>query len=305
MNLNNKWYLVGLLFFAACFPKEESIIPKPRENRSVSINAGETKNGVAFYSLERSELLAETSPEAWDIYADENGFKLNFLRSTRVAEFSEKWENRRDTLGLKFHYFTTDFVGGQWQIKENTNYVFDLGLDDNYVHLGFMKLLVISEDGVFKVTYSSLQDIQSVTKEFSNAYIYFSMMDNQLVDLPKESDYDVVFGKYTDFVVFADEEADYLVYGALLGNAAGLKIEKAFEDVTLEDFDTVTFDFIQRTTIGWDWKTYSLEKGAYEINPNSTYLIETKNGFKYKFRFVNFYNTKGISGHPTFEYKLI
>ncbi len=305
MNLSGKWFLSGLVFLAACFPKEEAIVPKPRVNKSVAIDAGEAKNGVAFYSLENGELLAETSPEAWDIYADENGFKLNFLRSTRVAEFSEAWENVTDTIDLKFHYLTTDFEGNQWQIKENTNYVFDLGLDDNYVHLGFMKLHVISEGGVFKITYSTLQDIQSATKEFSNAYVYFSMIDNQLVDLPKESDYDVVFGKYTDFVVFADEEADYLVYGALLGNAAGLKIEKAFEDVTLEDFDTATFDFIQRTTIGWDWKTYSLEKGAYEINPTTTYLIETKNGFKYKFRFVNFYNTKGISGHPTFEYKLI
>jgi hypothetical protein len=305
MSLNGKWFLSGLVFLAACFPKEEAIVPKPRVNKSVAIDAGEAKNGVAFYSLENSELLAETSPEAWDIYADDKGFKLNFLRSTRVAEFSEAWENVTDTIGLKFHYLTTDFEGIQWQLKENTNYVFDLGLDDNYVPLGFMKLSVKMIDGVFNVTHSTLSAAQSISREFSNPYIYYSMMNDELVELPRESTYDIVFGKYTDFVVFADEEADYLVYGTLLGNSASFKIDKAFDDITAADFDSVSFDFIKRTTIGWDWKTYSLEKGAYEINPNTTYLIQTKNGFKYKFRFVNFYNTQGISGHPTFEYKLI
>jgi hypothetical protein len=120
MSLNGKWFLSGLVFLAACFPKEEAIVPKPRVNKSVAIDAGEAKNGVAFYSLENSELLAETSPEAWDIYADDKGFKLNFLRSTRVAEFSEAWENVTDTIGLKFHYLTTDFEGIQWQLKEKT-----------------------------------------------------------------------------------------------------------------------------------------------------------------------------------------
>lgn len=304
MKLRGKWYLIGLLFLTACFPKEEGIEPKPRENRSVAISAGETKNRVAFYSLENSELLAETSPEAWDIYGDENGFKLNFLRSTRVAIFTDSWDERLDTLGLDFSFLTTDAADVQWKLTENVNYVFDLGLDDNYEPLGFMKLMVEHSADVFKVTYSLLGKNTPITKEIATDYFYYSLITSEVAELPSEKEYDIVFGKYTDFVVFTDEEADYLVYGALLGNAAALKVEKSFEEVSRDDFDT-EFDFSTRTTIGWDWKTYSLEKGAYEINQNSTYLIETKNGFKYKFRFVNFYDTKGISGHPTFEYKLI
>lgn len=304
MNLKGKWYLVGFLFLVACFPNEEGIEPKPRENKSVAINAGEAKNQVAFYSLENSELLAETSPEVWDIYGDENGLKLNFLRSTRVAVFTGSWDERLDTIGLQFQYLTIDAANLQWTLTEGINYVYDLGLDDNYESLGFMKLMVERSAETFKITYSILAKNTPITIEITTDYFYYSLINGEVVELPAEKDYDLVFGKYTDFVVFADEEADYLVYGALLGNAAAIQIDKAFEEVTIDDFNT-EFDFLDRTTIGWDWKAYSLEKGAYEINQNSTYLIETKNGFKYKFRFVDFYDSKGVSGHPTFEYKLI
>jgi hypothetical protein len=305
MSLSNKWYSFIFLFLVACFPKEEGIEPKPRENRSVSIDAGESKNQVVFYSLVNSEIVGETSPEVWDIYADDNGFKLNFLRSMRVAEFTETWEERLDTIGLTFKYLTTDATDVLWQIEEDVNLVVDLGLADDYTPLGFMKLIVSKSNAGFTLTYGALGKAARTTENIALDYFYYSLISSYVIDLPSESEYDIVFGKYTDFVVFTNEEADYLVYGVLLGNAAAIKLEKAFEDVTIADFDSQTFDFNNRTIIGWDWKTYSLDKGAYEINPNTTYLIETKTGFKYKFRFVNFYNNQGISGHPTFEYKLI
>ena len=54
-----------------------------------------------------------------------------------------------------------------------------------------------------------------------------------------------------------------------------------------------------------DWKKFNLTKNAYEIIPNNTYMIATNAQFLCKLRFVNFLNDQGVSGHPTFEFKVL
>lgn len=44
-------------------------------------------------------------------------------------------------------------------------------------------------------------------------------------------------------------------------------------------------------------------KGAYIINPNINYVLQTANGI-YKLHFIGFYNDAGEKGYPKFEYQL-
>jgi hypothetical protein len=48
--------------------------------------------------------------------------------------------------------------------------------------------------------------------------VIFSIATASFTPLPLEEEYDIAFGKYKDFVVFPDEQADYIVYGVVQGN---------------------------------------------------------------------------------------
>jgi hypothetical protein len=71
-----------------------------------------------------------------------------------------------------------------------------------------------------------------------------------------------------------------------------------------EGFDVIRLSD-RKDVIGWDWKSFDLQKGAYDIIGERTYLISSNAGFKYKLRFVDFYNAARQSGHPTFEWELL
>ena len=54
--------------------------------------------------------------------------------------------------------------------------------------------------------------------------------------------------------------------------------------------------------IGYDWKYYDFDAGVYTIVPDMNYVIRDREGFFYKFRFVDFYSDLGVKGYPTFEF---
>ncbi|MFT6745509.1 MAG: hypothetical protein ACJAR8_002073, partial [Bacteroidia bacterium] len=70
MSYLQKISYLSVLLLAACFPKEDAVEPTPRINKSVMLDAGEYKNTVAFYSLDKAEVVAEASPMDWDFYID-------------------------------------------------------------------------------------------------------------------------------------------------------------------------------------------------------------------------------------------
>jgi hypothetical protein len=303
MKLVSKIAIVTLLFLVGCMPGEEPITPKPRLNKSISVDAGPTKNTVTFISLEKDTILAEASPEMWDFYITEDVIKLNFFRSMEAAVFTEDWTTLKDTNGLVFNYLTNK-QDSQWVLLPNTNYVINFGIDDAGQPMGFYKLRYTLNEGYKSVYFTSLSNATEQPIEVQGAG-YFSMATASFTPLPLEEEYDIAFGKYKDFVVFPDEQADYIVYGVVQGNVKAALLMAPFEQVNIGALDTVDFNNNLRNVIGWDWKRFNLDAGGYTIKENKTYLLETAAGYFYKFRFVDFYNEDGVSGHPTFEYKLL
>ena len=124
------------------------------------------------------------------------------------------------------------------------------------------------------------------------------------MDLPNEKEYDLALGKYTDYVTVDDISQDYTIYGAILGNASAYLRNSEFENTNFDDFDESLLSNRQ-DIIGWNWKRFNLDKNAYEIRPNMTYMISTNSNYSCKLRFVDYLNDQGISGHPTFEYEIL
>jgi hypothetical protein len=306
MNYLKKTSLLSLLFLAACFPKEDAVEPTPRINKSVTLDAGEYKNTVAFYSLDNAEVVAEASPMDWDFYIDEDVIRLNYFRSMQVAKFDQSWDKLEDTVGLDFRNLTYDSYESmsQWELAEDQIYVVDYGLDNEFNPIGLTSVRFERTTTGIKIWQNAIGSDYETFEELNEASFYYNIREKRSLDLPQETEYDVAFGKYTDLVTIDNITQDYLIYGAIQGKALAYYENEPFDSVKTEQFNAIRL-MNNKDVLGWDWKNYNRPKDAYEIVDNRTYLIMSNAGFKYKLRFVNFYNTAGQSGHPTFEWELL
>lgn len=307
MNLGSKIAVGSLLILGACFPKEDAVQPIPRENVAQSIDAGEFKNGVSFFSLESGKIIAEASPMEWDFYIDDEVIRLNYFRSMRAAKTDKSWHEINDTIGLDFQYLTSEVEDGlgMWELEENQIYVIDYGFDDEFNAIGLVSVKIERLVDEVRITYADIGVAYEVYESIPLTSFYYNLREKKLLELPEEGEYDIAFGKYTDYVTIDETSQDYLIYGALMGNASSYRLDKPFADVEAEDVVEADLNPEAKAIIGWDWKTYNLNKGAYDIDADRTYVVKSNSGFKYKLRFVSFYNDFGVSGHPTFEYKLL
>ena len=306
MNYLKKTSLLSLLFLAACFPKEDAVEPTPRINKSVTLDAGEYKNTVAFYSLDNAEVVAEASPMDWDFYIDEEVIRLNYFRSMQVAKFDQSWDKLEDTVGLDFRNLTYDSYESmsQWELAEDQIYVVDYGLDNEFNPIGLTSVRFERTATGIKIWQNAIGSDYETFEEVNEASFYYNIREKSTLDLPKETEYDIAFGKYTDLVTIDNITQDYVIYGAIQGKALAYYENEPFDSVKTEQFNAIRL-MNNKDVLGWDWKNYNRPKDAYEIVDNRTYLIMSNVGFKYKLRFVNFYNTAGQSGHPTFEWELL
>jgi hypothetical protein len=306
MNYLKKTSLLSLLFLAACFPKEDAVEPTPRINKSVTLDAGEYKNTVAFYSLDNAEVVAEASPMDWDFYIDGDVIRLNYFRSMQVAKFDQSWDKLEDTVGLDFRNLTYDSYESmsQWELAEDQIYVVDYGLDNEFNPIGLTSVRFERTTTGIKIWQNAIGSDYETFEELNEASFYYNIREKRSLDLPQETEYDVAFGKYKDLVTIDNITQDYLIYGAIQGKALAYYENEPFDSVKTEQFNAIRL-MNNKDVLGWDWKNYNRPKDAYEIVDNRTYLIMSNAGFKYKLRFVNFYNTAGQSGHPTFEWELL
>ena len=306
MSYLQKINYLSILLLAACFPKEDAVELTPRINKSVMLDAGEYKNTVAFYSLDKAEVVAEASAMDWDFYIDEELIRLNYFRSMQVAKFDQSWDKLEDTVGLDFRNLTYDSYESmsQWELAEDQIYVVDYGLDNEFNPIGLTSVRFERTATGIKIWQNAIGSDYETFEEVNEASFYYNIREKSTLDLPKETEYDVAFGKYTDLVTIDNITQDYVIYGAIQGKALAYYENEPFDSVKTEQFNAIRL-MNNKDVLGWDWKNYNRPKDAYEIVDNRTYLIMSNVGFKYKLRFVNFYNTAGQSGHPTFEWELL
>jgi hypothetical protein len=306
MNYSNKILLLFLITLVSCFPKEEKVEPSPRIYQSVSIDAGPFKNDVVFYSLDEGNVVANASPMDWDLYIDQEVIRINYFRSMSVANASTNWEDTEDTTGLSFSFLTDQLNDSltQWELLEGQIYVVNMGFDNEYNSMGFMVLQVDRTSNGIILKYKDLDGENEWTKQVDGDQFYYHLGNESQVDLPTDNEYDLALGKYTDYITVDDVSQDYTIYGAILGNASAYLRNNEFENTDLDDFDDTQLSN-RRDVIGWNWKRFNLDKNAYEILPNMTYMISTNSNYLCKLRFVDYLNDQGISGHPTFEYEIL
>jgi hypothetical protein len=96
----------------------------------------------------------------------------------------------------------------------------------------------------------------------------------------------------------------YVVNGFLLNPTK----TSAYKDslTSYNNIDTHFADSVSlssyRDAIGFDWKSYNIDKGLYTIVAKYNYVIKNQNDHVFKLHFLDYYSSTGIKGSPKFEF---
>ncbi len=312
--------IIAITVFTGCFEKDEPIQPFPRgEVEQISIEVGPKYTHQLFYNFAQNEVVKSVLRDEWDLAfsceADNNSIYLNTGNSmygaitdkTDIAEVS-------DTNGLAFKW---DWSNGRddstvlykWESHGKVA-VLDLGYTIDNQHRGYMKVKFGIQNDSLTLQYGLIgQRVERTAilgKNDMYNRVYFSFTSGTQVDIePVKTAYDLIFRQYIYY--FVAEDLPYSVVGALYNpsNTRVMSInDKDFADITLSDTSAYSFS-PNHDVIGYDWKSFNIDQGVYVVYPDKNFIIQTSQGFFYKFHFVDFYNTSGERGYPKVEFKLL
>lgn len=312
--------LFAIVILTGCFEKDEPIQPFPRgEVEQISLEVGPKYTHQLFYNFAQNEVVKSVLRDEWDIAfscdAGNNSIYMNTGNSMYGA-ITDKSDIAEigDTSGLNFQW---DWSNGrddstvlyEWE-KHGKAAVLDLGYTIDNQHRGYVKVKFGIQNDSLTIHYGMVGERKDnkviIGKGDLYNRTYFSFTTGTKVDIePVKTAYDLVFRQYIYY--FVVEDLSYSVVGALYNpsNTRVMSIDdKDFGDITLDD--TLSYNYSpNHDVIGYDWKEFNIDEGFYVVFPDKNFIIQTAQGFFYKFHFVDFYNTSGERGYPKVEFKLL
>lgn len=276
-----------------------------------------------YFDLSTNSVVGENLKVKWDLGFETsasgyhivlNAAKLMYAYPTGKTDFAVV----TDTNGITLNHTWDEASGnldstaiGDWR---NTGevYIIDRGYNELGQHRGYRKAIFKAVDGAsYTFRFAKLDGSEDTTltiaKDADYNFTFFTFNNGGevlTIEPPKET-WDLVFTQYTH--IFYDEVPviPYLVTGCLL-NRSGTK---AVMDNTIA-FEEITFEYAQTkmltsniNTIGYAWKEYNFDTGAYLVYPELNYIIQDSEGFYYKLHFIDFYDNQGQKGSPRFEFQ--
>lgn len=310
------FYLIPVLALLAC-KKRELPVPKHQQGNinKVSIPMTSSYKYQIYFSLKNNAIMKQQLKTLWDICFHckskkiiLNSSKMMFAMKTNFTNFSDVTDSTGFQQGKRYDSPTGNLDStaiGNWE-NDNKVYIIDRGFNENGQHLGFKKLKIVSfNNQTFTFSVADLNDSQGQTfqvlQDTNYNFIGFSFQDNQIKIIePPKTEWDIVFTQYTERL-----SQPYLVLGCLLNRY------NTYATVTKQ----VTFESLNYNTalnyslssniniIGYNWKEYDFNSSSYIVFSNFTYIIRDSENYYYKLRFIDFYNSNGEKGYPTFEFQ--
>lgn len=312
---NKLIFPIAALLLAACHKDEIPIPPQEAGDAiEVEIPMGQTYKNQLFYSLESNIIVSSNEKTIWDLAFESSSsgwhIRLNTSKGMAVHRSDLSFVDVTDETGLTWnwdsHTGNMDSTAiGDWQAEDKL-YVIDLGYNDLGIHLGFIKMNIDQVTSTaYHISYGNLNDVtpqhHTIIKNTDNLYTYFSFQSGAVTVAPPNESWDLKFTQYLH--LFTEPEGVYIVVGVLLNryNTTAAKItDKPFTEITYSD--VVGLDYSSRLDfIGYDWKIFDFESSLFVVDPTISYIIKSQHGIFYKLHFIDFYNSEGIKGYPTFE----
>jgi len=306
-----------MFVFISC--EMEEIPVSPHNPGDIQINQIELSNDYrhqVFYDLGSNSIISDNLKTDWDLGFESStqGYHV-ILNSSTYSSLSYieniSFNDNIDPTGLIWSWDNPngDLDSSAFGDSRNVSgfYVFDRGFDLNGTPRGFKKILIDSITNEFyQISFSNLDNSEynsfKLYKDPSVNFTCFSFESNQIVDIePSYNDWDLLFSQYTHLYNDTTTPA-YLVTGV----CSNLDVLVAKD--TSYEFNEINYSMINefsfnddRDAIGFDWKEYNFNAGSYTINSNTNYIIMDKQQKYFKLRFIDFYNSDGDKGYPTFE----
>lgn len=317
---------------SGCFKEDEKITPHPRGGvHTDTIPLTENYIYQCWFSLDSGKIIRknlknssdlgfECSPDGWHILLNTSNFMkvadlgivpFGIIQDTTGKHFSfDKSDGNPDSTVLD-HWFE---VIKNDTVSNGHVYAVDRGIDESGNPLGMMQVVFDSlKHGVYYFRFSPLSGgtpvIDHMTKREDLNYAWYSFKDKSAVETePAKDTYDLLFTQYTT-MLFTDagEPYPYLVTGVLLnreGVVCALDTIHDFSAINKELANSLQYSS-NLDAIGYDWKFYDFNSGAYTVRPGMIYIIRNRTGYIYKLRFIGFYDKNGSKGYPVIEYQAL
>ncbi|MEZ5018079.1 MAG: HmuY family protein [Flavipsychrobacter sp.] len=327
--------LLGLLsimigmFMTSCEQKETPVqLPTQSDAIYASVEMGEDFADQIFYDFETSSIVRTSKINSWELAfetgANERNIFMNGGANVGIYKTGK--------------YNLTEVMTPPEIIDEDWGYDSPSGLSDSTYLDGWAEANGISKNevyiikispSIYKDTFKKIQlisvssteyvmlvaDLRSkistkvvVPKDDNYNYAYLSLAEGGSIVNPEppKKTWDIVFTRYKH-IYFELSNFPYVVTGAMINpyNTSAYKDSTiAFHDIDATLATKVKY-VNNRDIIGFDWKSYNIDKGRYTVDQSKNYIIKNRNGQYWKLHFLNYYNNIGIKGSPSFEFQRI
>lgn len=319
-------FLVISSALTSCVKDDVSVsLPQKGDAVYTSVDMGEDYDYQLFFDFQSGEVVYKSRINSWDLAFDAsssgktvlmNGgadvFVLNtgakdMASVTDVSGISKEEWGFDASCGLLDSAYLKNWDDGSGMSKGD---VYVLKLSPTIYPDTFKKIQLVSVDAdKYVLKYADLRSKDTkeivIPKDDNYNYSYFSFSNGGEVVNPEphKDSWDIVFTRYR-YVYHELDDFPYIVSGVL---------SNPYKTLTYED-STIGFSKIDETStnqqysnhrdiIGFDWKYYSIDKGQYTVDPKKAYIIKNRNEQYWKIHFLNFYNSSGIKGTPSFEFQ--
>jgi len=318
------------LALTSCF-KEESPVQLARRSPNstyVKLDCNNQANQMVFYDLSTGKHYASPNSNwhlSFDARAEGNSLRVNLTRSNYHLYVLDNTNFQVDadeiiSSGTELMDSVSDWYMANAIRSLDSNpskvYVYTQEPDLNGNPQEKIKFQIVeTTDRTYSLQFINEMLIGAKAVQFgfdkNNTYNfnYFSFhQGGKIVEIePYKENWDLVFTQYRDMVKFEQDNQfyPYQVLGTLI-NPYKTSIYEIPYQANFNEIDHKTCKIadwcVVSNTIGFDWKYYSLNNGIYTTDTSKVWLFNDNEDFMYKMRFINYYNSFGNSGYPSFEY---
>jgi len=321
-------FIILLFALTSCFEEDEMVTPHDPGDLTVGVvELTETYKYQVFYDLETNKSVKQNLISEWDLgfQTSDSGWhiilntsKMMLAGNTGSTVFESVKSKGEIEMNYDPSHGNLDSTAiGNWYLLSDKNpvsleyvYIIDKGTDENGEMLGEKKVTFdFQDENTYVVRFANLNGSEEKTmvvpKDTSVNFVCFSFEKGIVEIEPDKNSWDLQFGKYST-LLFTDvgDPYPYLVTGVLLNpykTVAALDSIHQFEEVSFEIAEAQNL-VNQKDIIGYEWKEYDFDNGMYQVYPEKIYILKNRIGFYYKLRFIDYYNSTGEKGFPTFEF---
>lgn len=321
-------FIILLFILTSCFEEDTMVLPHDPGDLTVGeVELTETYKYQVFYDFDTNSEIKQNLISEWDLgfETSDSGWHviLNTSKMMLAGNSGETdFEKVKDKNGLEMNFdpshgnLDSTAIGIWYRLEDDIPvsnklvYVVDRGTDEDFNLLGEKKVTFNFQDNnTYTVRFANLDGTEDQTitipRDTAVNFVCFSF-ENGIVDIePDKNSWDLQFCKYST-LLFTDvgDPYPYLVTGVLLNPFKVVAVRD-----TINSFDEISYEIAekqvllsQKDIIGYEWKDYDFDNGMYQVDPEMVYILKNHIGFYYKMRFIDYYNSTGEKGYPTFEF---